>query len=318
VKAIRVERFGGPEVLELVEVPDLQISVGQILVQIRAAGVNPVETYIRAGTYARKPALPYTPGTDGAGIIVAADGSNLKAGDRVFVSGSLSGTYAEAAVCALDQVHPLAETASFAQGAALGIPYATAYRAMFHRGDVRSGETLLVHGASGGVGTAAVQLARGAGIKVFGTAGSPEGRELVRELGADLVFDHHDAGYQQAILEATQDRGVDCILEMLANVNLGADLQLLAPRGRVVVIGSRGSVEINPRDAMGRDAEIRGMVLLNAPREELGAIYNSLGKQLAEGRIHPVIGKELPLSSAPEAHRAVMSPNARGKIVLIP
>jgi NADPH2:quinone reductase len=160
--------------------------------------------------------------------------------------------------------------------------------------------------------------ARGAGIKVFGTAGSPEGRELVRELGADLVFDHHEVGYRQTILEATQDRGVDCILEMLANVNLGADLQLLAPRGRVVVIGSRGSVEINPRDAMGRDADIRGMVLLNAPREELGAIYNSLGKQLAEGRIHPVIGKELPLSSAPEAHRAVMSPNARGKIVLIP
>src|SRR4029453_19321165 len=144
VKAIRVERFGGPEVLELVEVPDLQISAGQILVQIRAFGVNPLETYIRAGIYPRKPPLPYTPGTDGAGIIVAADGSNLKPGDRVFLSGSLSGTYAEAAVCALDQVHPLPETSSFAQGAALGIPYATAYRAMFHRGDVRSGETLLV------------------------------------------------------------------------------------------------------------------------------------------------------------------------------
>jgi NADPH2:quinone reductase len=320
VKAIRVERFGEPEVLQLVEVPDLQIAAGEILVQIRAAGVNSVETYIRAGTYARKPPLPYTPGSDGAGVVMAvgSDGSNFKPGDHVFLSGSLSGTYAEAAVCTLDQVHLLPANASFAQGAALGIPYATAYRGMFHRGDVRSGETLLVHGASGGVGTAAVQLARGAGIKVFGTAGSPEGRELVRELGADLVFDHHDAGYRQAIMEATEGHGVDCILEMLANVNLGADLQLLAARGRVVVIGSRGSVEINPRDAMGRDADIRGMVLLNAPREELGAIYNSLGKQLAEGRIQPVIGKELPLSSTPEAHRAVMSPNARGKIVLIP
>ncbi len=318
MKAIRVGRFGGPEVLELVEVPDLQISAGQILVQIRAIGVNPVETYIRAGTYARKPPLPYTPGSDGAGIIVAADGSNLKAGDRVFLSGSISGTYAEAAVCTPDQVHPLPEVTTFAQGAAMGIPYATAYRGIFHRGDMRSGETLLVHGASGGVGTAAVQLAHGAGIKVFGTAGSPEGRELVRKLGADLAFDHHDADYRQAIMEATEARGVDCILEMLANVNLGADLQLLAPRGRVVVIGSRGSVEINPRDAMMRDADIRGMILANAPREELGAIYNSLGKQLAEGRIQPVIGKELPLSSAPEAHRTVMSPNARGKIVLIP
>ena len=288
MKAIRVERFGEPEVMKFVEVPDLQISAGQILVQIRAAGVNPVETYIRAGTYARKPPLPYTPGSDAAGVVTAAgsDGSNFKPGDRVFLSGSLSGTYAEAAVCTPDQVHPLPEIATFAQGAALGVPYATAYRGIFQRGDVRSGETLLVHGASGGVGTAAVQLARGVGIKVFGTAGSPEGRELVQELGAELVFDHHDSGYREAIMSATQGRGVDCILEMLANVNLGADLQLLAPRGRVVVVGSRGSVEIDPRDAMMRDGDIRGMVLANASREELRAIYKSLGEQLAR-RPHP-------------------------------
>ena len=320
MKAIRVERFGEPEVMKFVEIPDLQISAGQILVQIRAAGVNPVETYIRTGTHARKPPLPYTPGSDGAGVVTAvgSDGSNLKPGDRVFLSGSLSGTYAEAAVCTPEQVHPLPEIATFAQGAALGIPYATAYRGIFQRGDVRSSETLLVHGASGGVGTAAVQLAREAGIKVFGTAGSPEGRELVQELGAELVLDHHDPGYREAIMSATQGRGVDCILEMLANVNLGADLQLLAPRGRVVVVGSRGSVEINPRDAMMRDADIRGMVFANASPEEQRAIYKSLGEQLGAGRIQPVIGKELPLIAAPEAHRAVMSPNARGKIVLIP
>ena len=300
MKAIRVERFGEPEVMKFVEVPDLQISAGEILVQIRAAGVNPLETYIRAGTYPRKPPLPYTPGSDGAGVVMAvgSDGGNFKPGDRVFLSGSLSGTYAEAAVCTPDHVHLFPEIATFAQGAALGIPYATAYRAIFHRGDVRSGETLLVHGASGGVGTAAVQLARGAGIKVFGTAGSLEGRELVRELGADLVFDHHDSGYREAIMSATEGRGVDCILEMLANVNLGADLQLLAPRGRVVVVGSRGNVEINPRDAMMRDADIRGMVFANASREELSAIYKSLGEQLGAGRIQPVIGKELPLAAA--------------------
>jgi NADPH:quinone reductase len=320
MKAIRVERFGEPEVMKFVEVPDLQISAGEILVQIRAAGVNPVETYIRAGTYPRKPPLPYTPGSDGAGMVTAAgsDGSHFKPGDRVFLSGSISGTYAEAAVCTPDQVHPLPEIATFAQGAALGVPYATAYRGIFQRGDVRSGETLLVHGASGGVGTAAVQLARGVGIKVFGTAGSPEGRELVQELGAELVFDHHDSGYREAIMSATQGRGVDCILEMLANVNLGADLQLLAPRGRVVVVGSRGSAEINPRDAMVRDGDIRGMIFANASPKELSAIYKSLGEQLGAGRIQPVIGKELPLAAAPEAHRAVMSPNAHGKIVLIP
>jgi NADPH2:quinone reductase len=189
---------------------------------------------------------------------------------------------------------------------------------LFHRGRVQFGETVLVHGASGGVGTAAVQLARAVEIRVFGTAGSPEGRELVRDLGADQVFDHKDSGYREAILNATDGRGVDCILEMLANINLGEDLRLLAPYGRVVVIGSRGSVEINPRDAMMRDADIRGMILGNASTSDLAAIYRSLAEQLAASRIRPVIGREFPLASAPEAHRAVMAPNARGKVVLIP
>ncbi|HEU4679748.1 MAG TPA: NADPH:quinone reductase [Terrimicrobiaceae bacterium] len=320
MKAIRVECFGEPEVMKLVEVPEPEVGEGQILVEVRAAGVNPVETYIRAGIYPRKPALPYTPGSDGAGVVmgVGPGGGSLQPGDRVFLSGSLTGTYAEVALCTPAQVHPLSERATFAQGAALGIPYATAYRGLFQRAQARHGETVLVHGASGGVGTAAIQLARGAGLRTLGTAGSPEGCRLVRELGGEQVFDHHDPGYRQAILDATEGRGVDCILEMLANVNLGEDLRLLAPRGRVVVIGSRGSVEINPRDAMMLDADIRGMVLPNTPHEELAAIYQSLGEALAAGDLQPVIGKEFPLAEAAEAHRAVMSPKAHGKIVLVP
>ena len=320
MKAIRVEEFGEPEVMQLVELPDLKASDNEILVRIRAAGVNPVETYIRAGTYARKPRLPYTPGSDGAGV-VAAVGSAVDAvepGERVFLSGSITGTYAEAALCTREQVHPLPEVATFAQGAALGVPYATAYRALFHRGEVRARETVLVHGASGGVGTAAVQLARAAEIRVFGTAGSAEGRQVVRDQGADQVFDHKDSGYRQAILDATGGRGVDCILEMLANVNLGEDLRLLALNGRVIVIGSRGSIEINPRDVMMRDADIRGMVLPNATAADLTAIYKTLGERLVDGRISPVVGRSFPLASAAEAHHAVLAPNARGKIVLIP
>jgi NADPH:quinone reductase len=320
MKAIRVERFGEPEVMRLVDVPDPEVSRGEILVRVHAAGVNPVETYIRAGTYARRPQLPFTPGSDAGGVVTAVgpEGNASRPGDRVFLSGSLSGTYAELALCRTDQVHALPENATFSQGAALGIPYATAYRALFHRAQVRGGEILLIHGASGGVGTAAVQLARSAGIRVFGTAGSAQGCELVRDLGADHVFDHHDPGYREEILTATDGRGVDCILEMLANVNLGEDLRLLGSRGRVVVIGSRGNVEINPRDAMMRDADIRGMVLGNSSPEELGAIYKSLGELLATGGIQPIVGKELPLARAAEAHCDVMSLKARGKIVLIP
>jgi NADPH2:quinone reductase len=320
MKAIRVEEFGGPEVMQLVELPDPAISENTVLVRIHAIGVNPVDTYIRAGTYARKPPLPYTPGSDGAGVVAAigSDVSGVGPGERVFLSGSLSGTYAELALCTPEQVHSLPENATFAQGAALGVPYATAYRALFQRGRVQSGETVLVHGASGGVGTAAVQLARAVGIRVFGTAGSAEGRELVRTLGADHVFDHNDSAYREAILHATGGRGVDCILEMLANINLGQDLRLLAPCGRVVVVGSRGSVEINPRDAMARDADIRGMVLPNTSAPDLAAIYRSLSRQLATSQIRPVIGQEFPLATVAEAHRAVMAPPARGKIVLIP
>jgi NADPH:quinone reductase len=320
MKAIRIEQFGDPEVMRLVDLPDLKVSGKQILVRVQAAGVNPVDTYIRSGNYARKPQLPYTPGSDGAGVVISVgpEVDNVKPGQRVFLSGSTSGTYAEAAVCTPEQVHPLPDTASFAQGAALGLPCATAFRALFHRGKVRAGETVLVHGGSGGVGTAAVQLAHGAGIAVFGTAGSAEGRQLVRELGADAVFDHKDSAYRQAILDATNGRGVDCILEMLANINLGEDLRLLAHSGRVVVIGSRGSVEINPREAMIKDADIRGMMFSNATAEELAAIYKELGEQLAAGRISPVIGREIPLAEAAESHRAVMASNTLGKIVLIP
>ena len=319
MKAIRVEEFGGPEVMKLVEVPMLEPGPGQVLVRMHAAGINPVETYIRAGTYPRKPALPFTPGNDGAGVIEQASSDvKLQQGDRVYTAGSISGTYAEYALCHAAQVHPLPANASFAQGAAIGTPYATAYRGLFQRGGAKSGETVLVHGASGGVGTAAVQLARARGLRVLGTAGTERGRELVREQGADGVFDHRAPEYLAQIMDATSGRGVDLILEMLANVNLGKDLTILAPRGRVVVVGNRGRVEIDARDTMSRDADIRGMVLPNTPAPEMAAIHAALVAGLEDGTLRPVIGKELLLAEAPEAHRAVMEPGAFGKIVLLP
>ncbi len=192
MKAIRVHEFGGPEVLRLEDAPTPRPGPGEVLVRMHAIGVNPVETYIRAGTYPRKPALPYTPGNDGAGVIeqVGPEVNQFKIGDRVYTAGSISGTYAEFALCEIAQVHPLPANVSFAQGAAMGTPYATAYRGLFQRGHAKPGETVLVHGASGGVGTAAVQMARARGLRVFGTAGSAEGLKLAREQGGHQVFDH--------------------------------------------------------------------------------------------------------------------------------
>ena len=320
MKAIRVEQFGEPAVLRIGEISAPQPGAGQILIRVHAAGVNPVETYIRAGTYAVKPPLPYTPGSDAAGVVEAIGDqvTAFKKGDRVYTAGTISGSYAELTLCQVTQVHPLPSTVSFAQGAAIGIPYATAYRGLMDRAQALPGETVLIHGARGGVGPAAVQLARARGLRVFGTAGTEAGRQQVLAQGAHLVFDHSAPDYVEKIMQETGGRGVDIILEMQANRNLGKDLTLLAPRGRVVVIGSRGRVELDPRDTMIRDADIRGLVLANTPPAELARIHAALVAGLENGTLRPVIGRELPLAEAAQTHIAVMQPGASGKIVLIP
>jgi NADPH:quinone reductase len=320
MKAIRVQEFGPPEVLQLADVPDPQAGPGQVVVRLHAIGVNPVETYIRSGSYAKLPALPYTPGGDGAGIIehVGEGVSELEPGRRVYLAGSLSGTYAEKTVCDPAQVHALPHAITFEQGAALGVPYATAHFALFTRGKVQPGENVLVHGASGGVGLAAVRFAKAAGLRVLGTAGTEEGRRLVQAQGAAEVVDHTARDYAAELLAHTDGRGFDVIIEMLANVNLARDLTLLALRGRVVVVGSRGPIEINPREIMARNADVRGVMLFGATTDELAAAHAAIHTGLESGALRPVVGRRFPLGQASKAHHAVLAPGALGKIVLVP
>jgi NADPH2:quinone reductase len=200
----------------------------------------------------------------------------------------------------------------------MGVPYGTAYRALFDRGHAQEEDVVLIHGASGGVGTAAVQLAKRAGLTVIGTAGTEKGRHLVRSEGADHVLDHHDPSFGEKLAQITHGKGVDVIIEFMANLNLGKDLTYLAKHGRVVVVGSRGPVEINPRDAMGKDADIRAMTLFNASTADLSVIHTQLGEGLRDGSLNPVIGREFPLAEASKAHEAILMPGAHGKIVLIP
>jgi len=320
MKAILVKEFGGPEVLKWEEVPDLKPGKGQVLVRLEAAGVNPVEAYIRSGQYAQKPVLPYIPGADGAGVVEAVGKAvkGIKVNSRVYVEGAQTGTYAQACLAEVRNVHFLPAFISFAQGAAMGVPYGTAHRALFARAGARKGESVLVHGASGGVGTACVQLAKAAGLQVIGTAGTAEGLNLVKEQGAHLVLDHKSPEYLEELKKFTEGKGVDLILEMAAHVNLGKDLTVLAKKGRIVVIGSRGPVEINPRDAMSRDAAILGMTLFNATPQEKVKIHQDLGKGLRSKKLKPMIGKEFPLAEAAKAHEWVMQSGAFGKIVLVP
>jgi NADPH2:quinone reductase len=320
MKAIRVHEFGGPEVLKLEEVPTPKPGRGEVLVRVHAAGVNPYDTYMRAGTYAVKPPLPYTPGSDAAGVVEAVgEGvTKVKAGDRVYTAKTQSGAYAEYALTLESQVYRLPDNISFAQGAALWVPYGTAFTALHHHGFAKAGETLLVHGASGGVGSAAVQFARAQGLTVMGTASTDKGREMVKKEGAHFAFDHSKAGYADEIMKATGGKGVDVILEMLANVNLATDLKLLAVNGRVVVIGNRGEITINPRDLMGRRGSVRGFTLWATTDAETTEIHAAIGAGLENGTLGPIVGKELSLKDASKAHVDVLAPGAHGKIVLVP
>lgn len=318
MKAIRVHHTGDPDVLQLEEVPDLHAGPNQVVIKVEAAGVNPVETYIRSGRYPMKAPLPYTPGSDAAGTVaqVGEGVSDWNIGDRVFTGRVLSGSYAEYALCAADMVFRLPDNVSFEQGAALGVPYATAHRALFGKANAKKGESVFIHGATGGVGVAAIQLARAAGLTVGGSAGSREGERFLESLGLRYTTNHNADNYLSDVIGMTCGRGFDIILEMLANQNLASDPEALAPHGRIVVIGNRGTVEVNPRDWMSKDATIYAMTLFNTPHEELRGIYQSLVQGLESGSLKPQIDKTFYLDEAPQAHEAVLAPGSRGKIIL--
>ena len=304
--------------------PDPTPGPSQVLVRLRAVGVNAVDTYIRAGKYGTLPPLPFTPGADAAGTIesVGPEVLEWRAGDRVYIGGTQAGralgAYAEVAISDRRQIHRLNERVSFEQGAAVNIPYATAYRALVHKAHAQPGEAVLIHGASGGVGIATVQLAMALGLRVIATAGSETGLQIVREQGVPVVLDHRQANYLDPVADVTGGRGVDLILEMLANVNLARDLTLLAKNGRVIVIGNRGTIEIDPREIMRREASVTGVFLFNASAEELLSIHAALEAGLANGTLRPVIGQQFALADAARAHTAVLQPGACGKIVLVP
>lgn len=322
MRAVVVREFGPPGVMRIEQVPIPVCGPGtdQVLVRVMAAGINPVDTYLRAGMYPKLPTLPMTPGMDGAGVVEQSNSPRLLPGTRVYIGRSLSGTYAEFALCQASQVHVLPDALSFAQGAGVHVPYWTAMQAIVQKARAVPGEWMLVHGASGGVGLAAVQIGRQHGLRIIATAGSIDGIELLGSQGADHVLNHHDPDLARQVQALTSypEGGVNIVLEMLAHVNLEKDLSLMAMRGRIVVIGNRGRIEINPRDAMSRDAAILGMSMMNASEEERAGLARLVGAGLASGALTPVVRKEMPLTQAAAGHELVLQQGAAGKIVLLP
>ncbi|KAF8789411.1 Quinone oxidoreductase like protein [Argiope bruennichi] len=323
MQAISVEKFGSEEVLELKLVDIPTASASTVVVKVIAAGVNPVDTYIRAGLLSYGPELPYTPGKDGAGIVheVGEGVTKFEVGQRVFicnVSLQKYGTYAEYTVVKEDELFPLHDNLTFEQGAALGVPYFTAHRALVIKTKCSAGETVLIHGASGAVGLAAVQIAKHLGLTVIGTAGTEDGVSLVKQTGADLVVNHKEKDYFEKIQEYTENTGVNIILEMLANKNLDKDLDILAKRGRLAIIGSRGPIRIDPRKMMMPEHEIYGIGLLNSNKEEWQQSAEFILKGIEEGWVKPFIGKSYPMENASIAHKDIIhSSGAKGKIILV-
>ena len=320
MRAIVVTKFGDPDVLiEKHDVPCPIPEPNEALVKVGAVGVNPVETYIRSGKYGRLPELPYTPGNDMCGTVVSV-GSNvrhLKEGDRVASFGNCrSGAYAE--YCAVDEdclVH-LPNNFDVKKGAALGVPFFTAYKALFLKGNAKPTDTVLIHGGSGGVGIACCQFALSQGMNVIATAGTKEGIDFLESLGVSHVFNHKESEYIEKIKEKTKGQGVDIIVEMLSNVNLNNDLTLLAQGGKVLVVGCRGTVEINPRLMMTKESSVQGVGLFLTSKKEFVLMRKAIEAGIRNGWINPWVGSIYPLDQASKAHQDIIDNGAKGKMVL--
>jgi len=316
MKAMQLNAYGPASDLSLADAMKPSVSADQLLVQVGAAGVNPVDTYIRSGTNNYTASFPHTPGSDGAGTIVeiGSDVTGFTIGQRVYFSRNITGSSAEFTVCPATHVFPLSDSLSFEEGACVGIPYTTAHRALFGRAHAKAGDKVLVHGATGAVGIATVQLALAAGMTVVASAGTEAGAALLREQGVDDVIMHnesdHLAPYQSL------ENGFDVIIEMLANHNLDQDLKALGFGGCVAVVGNRGTIEINPRDLMARDTSVVGVALANIKLDELGLIAKSLRPLFDKGLLKPVVRKSYSLTELPQAHEDVLKSGALGNLVI--
>ncbi|SDB82911.1 NADPH2:quinone reductase [Raineyella antarctica] len=321
MRAIQITEHGGAEVLSYTEVDVPAPGPGQVRVRVRAAGLNPADTYMVRGGYEffHNP-LPWVPGFDSAGDIEAVGEGveGLAVGDRVFVAGVLapsSGAFGQYHVADASVVRQLPDSVSYAQGSAIGVPYQTAYHALFQRAGLRPGETVLIHGASGGVGQACVQFARAHGARVIATAGSAEGLDLARTQGAHVVLDHTAEDHVEAI-RAAAPKGIDVVIEMAASTNLEHDLGLLARGGRVAIVGARTPVEITPRLVMRTEAAILGIALWYMTPGQVAEALAATAAGLETGTLSPTVGHELPLERLAEGFALVTTGHRAGKVVL--
>lgn len=321
MKTMRAHAFGGPEVLRFEDAPDPIPQAGQVQIRVRAAGINPADL-VRLSGRLQPLALPYIPGTDVCGEVesVGTGVTHVKRGDRVF-GRAFAGGYAEKTCLTANEAVALPANLSWEEGAAIPIPFFTAYRALYHKAVLRPRETVLISAGGGGVGVAAIQLAKAVNALVLTTVGSPEKAERTRELGADIAINYREQDFVAEVQQATGGKGVNVIIENVAADNLAKDFAALAPNGRIVVIGTgtgkRADATFGVIGALFKDAAIYGMSLVNA-----GSVIQEMAAALTQlftaGRIKAIVSRAYPLAEAPQALADLVAGRVFGKLVLIP
>lgn len=335
MRAVAIRRTGPPESLACEDMPLREAGEGEVRIRVHRAGVNFADVLARQGIYPDAPKPPFVPGYEVSGVVESAgkgvDG--LRAGDRVAAFTRFGG-YAEFALADARFTVPLAPDIDFTTAAAVPVNFATAYHCLFHTGPLFPGDRVLIHAAAGGVGLAAVQMAKGAGAELFGTAGSGEKIDFLRTFGVDHPIDYQRQDFVEEVRKATGGEGVDVILDSIGGSMIGRDLRVLRPGGRIVSLGLAA--------ASGKSRPMMLRELMSAPRLQpikllessrgffgvnilrifdhrpaLGAVLLRAVFDLAErGEARPVIAAEIPLESAGEAHRLLQSRTSIGKIVL--
>lgn len=324
MKAVRIDKFGGREVLQTVCIDEPIPNTNEVKIKLYTTGLNPNESYTISGTYgAFVPELPYVPGFDGAGVVeeIGPEVQNIKVGDRVFLSGFKAkrntGTYAEKVVIDTEHVYHLPDKLSMDEGAGLGIPMFAAYRALFQWANIQLGDYVLIHGASGAVGSLAIQMAKAVGAIVIGTSSTKEGRQQIIKMGADFAFDHLSTDNKYKFLRVTEERGPDVIIEMLANKNLEMDMQIIAVNGCIVIVGSRGSINITPRHLMGNEALVTAVNVGRMTVEDKEEALHGVMSFIENDAIKLLIGKKFTLDKAAKAHKEMMEGSGNGRTVFV-
>jgi NADPH:quinone reductase len=322
MKAIRFDRIGGPEVMYYTDIPRPELRPGTVLVRNHAIAVNFGDLFFTRNEYLVKARPPDTPGMEAAGVIeaVAPDVNDLKPGARVAYIGM--GSYAEYTLIRAGRVMVLPDYLSFEEGAAFPIAVLTAWHTIHTCHQLAPGQTVIVHSAAGGVGIAAVQIAKAGGALVLGTVSSDAKRQVVREFGADHVINYETHDFAEEAMRLTNGRGVDLILDAVGKPTFDKGLSCLAPFGQLVLYGRAGGPpdRLDPMRLFGKSLKVSGFAvpMVYSMREIHQRAVNDVFRLSRQGKLKIPIGKKFPLSEATEAHKYMLSRQSTGKLLLIP